>query len=41
MGEEKAWQYMDKLHKYWCIHSSGSAQLIAASGEYPLVYLLE
>ncbi len=22
MGEEKAWQYMDKLHKkYWCIHS--------------------
>ncbi|MCC0685027.1 putative 2-aminoethylphosphonate ABC transporter substrate-binding protein [Clostridioides sp. ZZV15-6383] len=38
MGEEKAWQYMDKLHKNIGVYTqSGSAPAIsAASGEYPI-----
>ncbi|CZR98952.1 MULTISPECIES: putative 2-aminoethylphosphonate ABC transporter substrate-binding protein [Clostridioides] len=38
MGEEKAWEYMDKLHKNIGVYTqSGSAPAIsAASGEYPI-----
>ncbi|NJB09422.1 extracellular solute-binding protein, partial [Clostridioides difficile] len=38
MGEEKAWQYMDKLHKNIGVYTqSGSAPaILAASGEYPI-----